>query len=435
MRGFCALAPLGEGDCSRDSSGSWSIPSPTSNQDLHNACMIRCHACERCSHVSYTVLAPWLPNSSSFAQAASFAQGGLCSWYDDCDFKDMRYWWDLSTVQANWTTVHVRKLAIPPPQHSVALPVGNATLRIAIAALTFGTGEHTCDLFMWCQGANRLRNALASRASHAWQVDLVNLGDRLPVKSNGLGYCPGMVYIPVQSQLRRQIRSCVRKTSWSAIGPGILYKWQVSSNTYTACSVAMRTHRSVRRHGSRLSSSCPPPRPAIVLHTLAASSLTRPTPAQFMALTQYDLVLHCDNDVDIFPSELQPGPVAELWLRMVPTLMRSKRGHLVDGRSEYHLTKGGRRPGVRLLGMADHESPLNGGVLLLRPSWAMFVDGMRVLRRCDFNRSHGWDRVGAPRDLQTSQRYFSPQDGGSTRYRERKYMSSNLKEPEAQNHW
>ena len=122
-------------------------------------------------------------------------------------------------------------------------------------------------------------------------------------------------------------------------------------------------------------------------------------------------MLHVDNDVDMMPVELVPELVAERWLTMVPTLLRARREHQVDGQR-----KGapGQRPGLRLLGMPDHATPLNGGLLLLRPSATIFADGMRVLRRCRFNQSHGWELVGPPRAVRARGRYFSPRQGGST---------------------
>ena len=49
--------------------------------------------------------------------------------------------------------------------------------------------------------------------------------------------------------------------------------------------------------------------------------------------------------------------------------------------------------------MADHSAPVNGGLLLLTPNRSLYSDGVRVLRACLFNTSHGWMGAGPPRSI------------------------------------
>eukprot|EP00900_Chrysochromulina_parva_P008527 jgi/Chrpa1/17676/Chrysochromulina_OHIO_Genome00025986-RA len=53
---------------------------------------------------------------------------------------------------------------------------------------------------------------------------------------------------------------------------------------------------------------------------------------------------------------------------------------------------------VRLLASADQHSPINTGVMLLKPSLSIFEQAVRVLRRRRFDPLLGFDWVGRPRD-------------------------------------
>lgn len=53
----------------------------------------------------------------------------------------------------------------------------------------------------------------------------------------------------------------------------------------------------------------------------------------------------------------------------------------------------------RMVSSADHDSPLNAGIMLIRPSTDLFAAGLRVIGRCRYNRTHGWELVGPPSTL------------------------------------
>ena len=48
-----------------------------------------------------------------------------------------------------------------------------------------------------------------------------------------------------------------------------------------------------------------------------------------------------------------------------------------------------------LYSLHDHSAPVNAALLLLKPSEALFAEGVRVLQLpTPFNRTHGWELVG-----------------------------------------
>ena len=59
---------------------------------------------------------------------------------------------------------------------------------------------------------------------------------------------------------------------------------------------------------------------------------------------------------------------------------------------------------VELLGTPDYSSPLNTGVMLLKPSAARYAEGVQVLQRCVFNRTLGWELAGRPSTLSVTPR-------------------------------
>lgn len=260
--GHCGVTGLRQGECGRDDSGAWSISHPVNDEDLREQCVARCNACDRCRHVSFATVS----NPGRF-QAAKFAEGGMCAWYAECDYDDLRHWWDLSLVAANWTTVQVKSSAVQA--HAAPAISNSSSLRLAIAALSFGSQLQICELFVWCQSANRLRRALATRAT--WQVDLVMIGDHTaPSRSSRSAaisdYCPSMIHIPIHLPLIRAATKCLGKLR--ADEPrGIMLKWQVRTQSHVrgtgtgapclvmpplaVCALPWRPHTVLRSHAVR----------------------------------------------------------------------------------------------------------------------------------------------------------------------------------------
>ena len=97
-------------------------------------------------------------------------------------------------------------------------------------------------------------------------------------------------------------------------------------------------------------------------------------------LTQYDAVVFADADLELLPlAEHGTAWAAAAWRHALQGLLRA--------------------PHARLLSDPDARSPLNAGLLLVRPSAHLYEEGLATLRRCSYNRSHGWDLVGAPGSL------------------------------------
>jgi len=151
------------------------------------------------------------------------------------------------------------------------------------------------------------------------------------------------------------------------------------------------------------------------------------------SLTEYDAVFFADQDVDPMPLETDAALVRAAWRHQLPVFLRHRRAQQIDrvpaaaarrhaGGGAQHGTPSGAQHGafagaLHLLGATDASAPLNTGQMLLRPSAALYHDGLRVLRRCRANATHGWDEVGPPRSLQLAPRWFSAVAGGSTRVR------------------
>ena len=104
--------------------------------------------------------------------------------------------------------------------------------------------------------------------------------------------------------------------------------------------------------------------------------------------SRYDLIFYTDVDVDPLPANLHSFlRVRELWRQMVPSLLHA-------------------RTAVRMLATGDSMAPVHGGLFILRPSIVTYSLGLATLRRCQWNRSHGWDRIGAPRSLRFTPRHL-----------------------------
>jgi hypothetical protein len=92
-------------------------------------------------------------------------------------------------------------------------------------------------------------------------------------------------------------------------------------------------------------------------------------------LVQYDLVLFADSDVTLVP-EGGLARAAARWAAVAPAWVNASW--------------------PQLIAHADSMSPVSGAVFAIKPSLVRYADGLRVLHRCSFNSSHGWDRVGPP---------------------------------------
>lgn len=335
-------------DCERDDGGLLPLaPSAFANSTsaLGKACRWQCLSCARCRYISY----------SSTART--------CAWYAHCDENDLRQIWSPQVVKATWRTERVRQF-VPSalPWTASSLDSENARpYRIAIATLSLlGGNRHGfqlkqgCGLLGWCQGARRLKRALAAESPH-WGIELLVLFGPMSAKWNAklpppdMTDCPEAQLLHADRRLKSLISGCLmvgrkrkggrgewkHRPFFTGMPSGIMFKWQV------------------------------------------------------MALVQYDAVFLADLDVDVMPIENDPRKVAARWKAALP-IFTSKQPQ-VDG------TSGG--PGLHAVANSDHASPINTGSMLLRPSGFLYRSGLRALQRCELNKTHGWGLLGTPRWL------------------------------------
>lgn len=123
---------------------------------------------------------------------------------------------------------------------------------------------------------------------------------------------------------------------------------------------------------------------------------------QLFAHTEFDAIFFTDVDVDLFPvfGGLAPNgrgisssnagrQLAAAWTRGLSAFVRSA---------------------AHLIASADYHSPINTGVMLLRPSEVIYGLGLRVLARNAFDPTLGFDRAGRPSDVLRGLRsHASPQ--------------------------
>ncbi|KAG8469090.1 hypothetical protein KFE25_007608 [Diacronema lutheri] len=109
-----------------------------------------------------------------------------------------------------------------------------------------------------------------------------------------------------------------------------------------------------------------------------------------VGLVRYELVLCVDNDVDFFEAgRRSPAGVdaylaaaTRAWAEEVPRFRASP---------------------ARLLGTADMEAPVNMGMVWLKPSRAMFEEGVALLRTGRFSYETGFNMTGRPLELMDAQ--------------------------------
>ena len=109
---------------------------------------------------------------------------------------------------------------------------------------------------------------------------------------------------------------------------------------------------------------------------------------QFVNLLQYRAVFFSDVDVDLFLHSAGRPPAAstsreaqlkKAWTTGLRLFLQSSAQQLV-ARGDYH-------------------SPINTGVMLIKPNASIYARGVRVLQTFNHSWRQGFNRTGAPRDL------------------------------------
>ena len=103
---------------------------------------------------------------------------------------------------------------------------------------------------------------------------------------------------------------------------------------------------------------------------------------QLVAHVEYDAVFFVDLDVDFaVPAAPAPTHISDAAL---------------DGEWRLHLHRFLASERVSLIAATDFETPLNTGVMLLKPSAAAYDRGVRALRSMRWNLTHGFEHAGTP---------------------------------------
>ena len=324
-------------------------------------CVQRCLRCARCRFVSYSAV-----EQQCFRHAA-------------CDLADLR----LSPADGpdflgRFVSVQVRPQTPRAPQPLLRRPQTNengpTSLRLAIATLFVGSGGDTCRglgcaLPQWCTSARRVAALLPAQ----WTVDLLVIEMGRPARKSGGG---GMT--PTERRTRRSPGCLADDRLDPADCPGLRLL-----TPQPALVRAIEQHAQRRPSGSDYSKSS-------VYYSMQLLKW------QFFGLVEYAAILYADLDVDIFPAEVARGVMRRAWnTQLPPALAAAQQGKL------------------RLIGNADHSSPLNGGLLIVLPSQSLYHDGLWVLRTGTFQRSTGWNSIGRPRELSFVGRHL---DGAPTAY-------------------
>lgn len=107
---------------------------------------------------------------------------------------------------------------------------------------------------------------------------------------------------------------------------------------------------------------------------------------QLLSLTRYRAILVTDLDVDLF-----------LHSRGVPPLERDGAPGVLLRHALTTLVELFVRSNTTLIASADYHSPINTGVMWLKPSRRVYELGLRTLRTGSFDPARGFDGVGPPR--------------------------------------
>ena len=260
-------------------------------------------------------------------------------------------------------------------------------LRLAIGTLVFGT--KLCPLGLWCQAARKLRWTLQA----PWHVQLVIVW--LPPQEGELGLPRQHVVRPSAFCAEAEIIYADR--TLLAEGSRCLKQGRRAGyNTKMPLEIMLKYQRPTTN---------PLPHPS---SSLSPSPLTLDPGTrrwQFVGMTQFDAVLFLDHDTDMMPREVLPERLRARWQQMLPLFLMPRGKLRIDGNKS---------AGLRVLASADACSPVNTGVMLIKPSRWLYRDGVSVLSACTVNQTHGWGLVGKPRGLHLRPRYFSATAGGST---------------------
>ena len=253
----------------------------------------------------------------------------------------------------------------PSSAHAVASLPPSGGLRVGIATLHYAPAPLTqqaqrchalgCALLAWCAAAVRLQGVLP------WHSDVLLLEAEAPQDRGDQQQTPQAM--PACAENRPDARDC----------PASVMRLRPSA------SLVALVQRHVMAQARRLREQRAPPRYSAFLRRMGGQLLKW----ALFSLVSFDAILFADLDVDLFPERLRPAAVRSEWAARLPLVL----GGGAAAASATHL-----------VAHPDFSSPINGGLFLLRPSTALYHDGLRVLATA-FDEQSGWNRSGTPRSL------------------------------------
>lgn len=370
--GYCAVMSGRVGDCARDDQGAFSEARTVEE------CMAYCLECASCRYVSMdlTSLRTRIASNGMTGSLGDAIQPQgrprwvrrehapfwwPCRWYRRCDLYDLRQTAHVHDSYVTWerpasplpavmpsnqaVTASVQSSAQPSPaqQSSAATnapptrPIRLALVTLAARAPKLSYGyDVKCALMQWCLSARRLEAALGA-AFHVTRHVLTSGPVGWLNRSAG---CE-LHLLPIATALRAAASACattVARSSYALMAAQGLESGYVHDTPYFKEMNMLKW--------------------------------------QLYGLRNHDVVCFADADLELAPfAEANAALLARAWTSAVKNLMRSEALLVAD---------------------PDALAPLNTGWMLLKPSQVLFEDGIRVLQRCQFNRSAGWDLRGPP---------------------------------------
>jgi hypothetical protein len=347
--GYCGIA-LTVGNCTVGDSGVFLGP------DSLPSCVDACTRCARCALVSWS-------------RTQDHGRGD-CSWYAACDLGDLR----RPPAQAlDYVTKRVK--AEPAPLPSALLPSssdppprpiapggravtprraatdGTQASHVSVAVATLATSAWTRKKHR----AKRRRVAGDGAAPSSALCALVQWCEGAALfaralRSNGLGWTVRVVVI---GESRSVLADC----------PDAIFH-PLDANV----SRAMRTCGAGDAEAHPVATDI----------NMYKWGLLR--------LHEYDFVVFADADINLMSTnDLQT--TSARWADVVTRALAS------GASSNRHP------PWPTFVANADAMSPVNAGLWIVRPSVALYRDGLQVMSRCKWNTSHGWELVGPPQSL------------------------------------
>ena len=200
------------------------------------------------------------------------------------------------------------------------------SLRVAISTFWDGSASYECALPLWCQSAHKLAGVIPEEA-------------------------PQVVVVAPHPT-----RECAASTR---------FVWSAATANASRAYVERLTSARRRWQGG-----------AYHLESfLKDAVLLKWT---IFALTDYDLALFSDLDIDVLPSDVSRKHLRADWQRAVPALMSS---------------------GALYVSSPDHAAPTNTGIWLAKPRKWVHEQALNVLANASFSGRVGFDEVGRPLDL------------------------------------